>query len=409
MQIFDKQKALIVGNGQIAKVTLDKGVSWSDMTLPTLFDAGKFDFRSVSASGNTGYVSSRWTKLIDYPTGEDYYLNGLIFKTEDAWKTWKVLNTKNVGKDSPDDASKNPTMAGCYAMDNYTIECSDANVYMYVGWSDSISVPQTVTKHSRVFKTSDGGDLWTTVTKDFGNAIVMSIKFSGDTGYLAGNKILLKTVDGGNTFADLYPKLTAGTDSNLVVSSVFMDSGDLAYFQTSNNKGLFVTNDGGNTFTKVNGVNGGFDFIALDDNSFMSLGSSTANKFTNDGGATWNDCGLGVAIFAGGRILNDSLYVLGKSNVYKVAVADLKLRTYVSDLQAANPIKVWYGSAALKLVSDEKNIDRCMIYNVSGHLVAIHDPHDRVCRLDYGYLTPGIYIVATLVDGKRYTQKVLFK
>jgi hypothetical protein len=61
------------------------------------------------------------------------------------------------------------------------------------------------------------------------------------------------------------------------------------------------------------------------------------------------------------------------------------------------------------LVSDEKNIDRCMIYNVSGHLVAIHDPHDRVCRLDYGYLTPGIYIVATLVDGKRYTQKVLFK
>ena len=410
MKIFDDQKAMLIGFGQFAKITEDKGQTWTNVTLPTLFTDVNYDFRSVSSLGSTGYVSSRWLKLVDYPSGEDYYLNGLIFKTTDAWNTWEVLNTKNIGKDNPDDTSKNPTMKGCYAMDNYTVECTEANaVFVYVGWSDSISVPQTVTKHSRVFKTTDGGDSWTSVTKDFGGAIVMSMKFLGETGYLAGNKILLKTSDGGNTFTDLYPKLTLGTDSNLVISSVVMPSVDEVYVQTSNNKGVFVTKDEGNTFSKLNGLNGGFGFVVLDNNSFMSVGSTTVSKYTNDGGATWFDCTPGTTIFAAGEVFNDSLFVLGKSNVYKVAVDDLNINTSVFELQPSNPLKVLYGTSALELVSDNRNIDRCMVYNLSGQLVAIRDQHDRVCRLEYNAFTPGIYIIAASVEGKKYTQKVIFK
>jgi photosystem II stability/assembly factor-like uncharacterized protein len=411
MHIFDESKAVIIGSTQIAKITLDKGITWTDTKLPELFKfGGKYDFRSVSSSGNAGYVSSRRTVLVDYPSGEDYYLSGLIFMTEDAWKSWKVLNNKNVGKDTPNDASKNPTLNGCYAMDNYTIECVDSKtVYMYVGWSDTITVPKTVTKHSRVFKTADGGDLWSAVTNDFGSAIVMSIKFSGETGYLAGNKILLKTIDGGKTFTDLYPKITIGTDSNLVISSVAMHTKDEVYFQTSNNKGVFFTRDGGNTFSKLNGVTGGLDFVALDNNSFMSVGSSTSNKFTNDGGTSWKDSNLGVAIFAAGKVFNDSLYVLGKSNVYKVAISDLDIKTFVAEMKSPNPLKVLYGPTALELVSDEKNIDRCMVYNISGQLMAITEPRAQNCRIEYNSFKPGVYIVAALIEGKKYTQKVIFK
>lgn len=410
MKIFDDQKAILVGYGQTAKITEDKGQTWTDIALPSLFSGANYDFRSVSSSDSTGYVGSRWLKLVDYPSGEDYYLNGIIFKTTDAWKTWQVLNTKNIGKDSPDDASKNPTMQGCYAMDNYTVECAGSNaVYLFVGWNDSISAPQTVTKHSRVFKTIDGGDLWTAVTKDFGGAFVMSMKFSGETGYLAGNKIFLKTTDGGNTFTDLYPKLTIGTDSNLVVSSVVMPSDDEVYIQTSNNKGVFVTKDGGNTFSKLNGVNGGLDFVVLDNNSFMNVGSATVSKYTNDGGTTWSDCTPGATIYAAGGVFNDSLYVLGKSNIYKVAVADLNINTSVVELQPSNPLKVLYGTSELELVSDNRNIDRCMVYNLSGQLVAIRDLHDRVCRLEYNAFSPGIYVIAASVEGKKYTQKVIFK
>jgi len=411
MKLFDGKNALIIGDDQVAKKTTDGGKTWLDASFPELivYD-GKCDFRSVSTAGNAGYLTSRWVKLIDYPSGEDYFLNGLIYKTEDAWKTWKVLNTKNVGKDTSTDASKYPTLKGCYAMDNYTIECVDAKTaFMYVGWNDTISVPKTVTKHSRVFKTADGGDLWTAVTKDFGGNFVNSIKFSGETGYLAGNKILLKTVDGGSTFTDLYPKLTIGTDSNLVISSIAMYSKNEAYFQTSNNKGVFVTRDGGNTFSKLSGVNGGFDFVVLDNNSFLSVGSSTSNKFTNDGGTNWKDCNLGVVINAAGKVLNDSLYVLGKSNVYKVAVSDLDIKTFVAEVKSPNPLKVLYGTSALELVSAEKTIDRCMVYSIAGQLVAITEPRAQNFRIEYNSFTPGIYIVAAMIEGKKYTQKVIFK
>lgn len=411
MYRFDANNALIIGDDQIAKKTTDKGISWTNAVLPELYvNDGLYDFRSVSSSGKAGYTSTRRYKLIDYASGDDYYLSGLIFKTEDAWKTWKVLNNKNVGKDTPTDASKYPLMAGCFDMDNYTIECVDAKTaYMYVDWSDTISVPNTATKHSRVFKTSDGGDLWTAVTKDFGSAIVMSIKFSGETGYIAGNKILLKTVDGGKTFINLFPKLVVGTDSSLIVSSIAMRSNNEVYFSTSNNKGIFYTADGGNTFSKMSGVSGGLDFITLDNNSFMSVGAVNSNKFTNDGGITWKDSNLGVAVYAAGKVLNDSLYVLGKSNAYKIAVADLDIKTFVAEVKRPNTVRVLYGTSSLELISADGDIDRCLVYNINGQLVSITEPKASNCTFEYNSFTPGPYIIATVIGGKKYTQKVIFK
>lgn len=412
MYIFNAGKALMLGYGQFAKMTADKGITWADATLPELFvDGGKYDFRSLSASGNAGYVSTRRFTMIEYASGINYYLNGLVYKTTDAWKTWTLLNNKNIGKDTSTDTSKYPTMTGCYGMDNYTNECVDEKTaYMYVGWFDTITVPKTVTKHSRVFKTADGGDLWTAVTKDFGSSIVMSIKFSGEIGYVAGNKILLKTTDGGKTFTDLYPKLTVGTDSSLVVSSIAMLSVNELYFPTSNNKGIFSTKDGGTTFTKLNGVNGGLDFVALDNNSFMTIGGTSITKFTNDGGTTWKDCNPGVALFAAGKVYNDSLYVLCKSNAYKISVKDLDINTSViPELSNGNQLKVYYGTSALELVSTGKNIDRCLMYSITGQLVTITEPRALTCKFEYDSFTPGIYIVAVLVEGKKITQKVIIK
>lgn len=411
MYIFDASTALIIGDDQTAKITTDKGITWSDAALPKLKLYGtSYDFRSVSATNDAGYASTRRMIMAKYASGENYYLNGLIYKTDDAWKTWTVLNNKNIGKDTPDDASKYPLMTGCYGADDYTIECVDANTaYVYVGWSDTVSVPKTETKHSRVFKTTDGGSLWTAVTRDFGSSVVMSIKFSGDTGYVAGNKILLKTVDGGKTFTDLYPTLAAGTDSNLVISAVTMYSPEKIYLPTSNSKGIYYSNNGGSSFSKLNGVTSGLGLVALDKNSLLAVGSSLSNKFTNDGGATWTDAKLGIAIYAAGEVLNDSLYVLAKSNAYKIAVADLDINTFVAETKTINPLQALYGSSALKLVSSAGNMDRCMVYNISGQLVTITEPRATTCTFQYNSFTPGVYLIAVLIDGKKYVQKVMFK
>jgi photosystem II stability/assembly factor-like uncharacterized protein len=411
MYRFDSNSALIIGDDQIARTTTDKGLSWSDAVLPELFvSGGKYDFRSVTSFGNAGFASTRLFKLIDYPTGEDYYTSGLIFKTEDAWKSWKVLNNKNIGKDTPNDASKYPLMAGCYGLDNYTIECIDGKTaYLNVNWFDTVTVAATVTKHSRVFKTIDGGDSWKPVTKDFGGTVITSIKFSGETGYISGNKILQKTSDGGNSFIDLYPKITLGTDSSLSINSIVLRNKDELYFQTSNNKGVFFTRDGGNTFSKLSGVTGGLDFVVLDNNSFMALGSSTSNKFTNDGGITWKDSKLTSVIYAAGKVFNDSLYVLGKSNVYKIAVTDLDISTSIPEIITSTALKVFYGPSAIRLECSAGDIQKCFIYNISGQLIAVSNPESSNYSIDYNLFTPGIYIISATVNGKKYTHKVVFK
>lgn len=411
MWMFDDSNALLIGDDGTVKRTTDKGITWTDAALPKIGLQGPvYDFRSVSASGNSGWLTTRRMTLAQRASGESYYMNGLIFKTDDAWKTWSLLNNKNIGKDTPTDASRYPLMEGCYGMDNYTIAgVDDQTAYVYASWSDTISVQDTVTRHSRVYKTIDGGDSWMPVTKDFGGSFVMSIKFSGDTGYIAGNKILLRTEDGGKSFTDLYPALTVGTDSNLVISAVSMRTPDEVYFQTSNNKGVFYTRDGGSTFSKLNGVSGGLDFVVLDNNSFLSLGSASANKFTNDGGVNWQSSNLSVPAYAAGEVLNDSLYVLGKSNVYKIAIADLDIKTLGVKVGAPSPLRVLYGTSALKLVSADGNIDRCLVYTISGQLIAVNEPKSTSCSLQYNSFTPGVYIISALIEGKKYTQKVILK
>jgi len=412
MHIADASNALIIGNGQLARKSSNKGITWAPVTLPYLFvSGGDYDFRSLSSSGNAGYLSSRRSLMIDYASGEDYYLSGLIYKTSDAWKTWTLLNNKNVGKDTPTDASKYPTMTGCYGMDNYTIECVSAQTaYLYAGWSDTVSVPKTVTKHSRVFKTLDGGDSWTAITSDFSSSIVMAIKFSGETGYIGGNKILLKTTDGGKTFTDLYPKIKSLTTGDPVVSSIAMLSAEEVYFPSSNNQGIFVTKDGGSTFTKLTGVTGGLDFAILDKNSLMTIGTTASTKFTNDGGTTWIDSNAGVALYAAGKVLNDSLYVLAKSNAYKIAVSDLDIKTSVNPLLSyENTIKIYYNNSDLELVSENEDIDRCFVYQVNGSLIMITEPKSKSCKFTYDEFTPGVYIIAASAGGKRMVQKVYFK
>jgi hypothetical protein len=92
-----------------------------------------------------------------------------------------------------------------------------------------------------------------------------------------------------------------------------------------------------------------------------------------------------------------------------VAVSDLDIKTFVAEIKSPNPLKVLYGPTALELVSAGRNIDRYMVYNISGQLMAITEPRAQNCRIEYNSFTSGVYIVAALIEGKKYTQKVIFK
>ncbi|MFY9152030.1 MAG: YCF48-related protein [Prolixibacteraceae bacterium] len=414
MHVFDENKALIIGYANGFLTTSDKGVSWTDKTLPEyLIYGANYDYISLS-NGEDGasYASTRRMKLIDYPSSSansDLYISGIIVSSVDNWETWNILDNTKIGANDPADVSKNPFASGCYSLDNYALECVNAKtVYLYADWNDSITTAGKVTSHSRIFKTADGGESWIPVTIDFGSTFIFDISFKGDTGYIAGNKVLMKTVDGGATFTDLYPIIIVGTDGSLINYKVKMLSGKELYVVTSSD-GIFYTNNGGESFSKIANNNGASDLALLDHNSFMALGSSTKTKFTNNGGETWTDCYPGSTVWNAGEILNDSLYVLCKSSVYKIAVSDLDIKTSVRNLTQTNEIKVLYGVSELKLVSSDKMISRCFVYNIEGKLINITEPRAKECKFSYNSYTPGIYILAAEAEGKRFTQKVVIK
>jgi photosystem II stability/assembly factor-like uncharacterized protein len=414
MHIFDETKALIAGYGNGFLNTSDKGVSWTDKTLPEyLIYGANYNFISLSkGEDGASYASTRRMQITDYPTNSsksDDYLSGIIAASTDNWETWKILDNTKIGKNDPADVSKNPFATGCYSLDNYTIECVDAStVYLYANWNDSISNTEKTISHSRIFKTSDGGANWSAITDDFGTTFIYDISFKKDTGYISGNKILLKTTDGGAHFTDIYPIVTVGTDSSLIIYKTKILSGKELYVVTSTD-GIFYTNNGGESFSKVGTISGANDLVLLDKNSFMAVGTSTKTKFTNDGGVSWKDCNPSSTIWVAGEVLNDSLYVLCKSSVYKIAVSDLDINTSVNDLTLSNNFKVYYGPSELTLVSTNKDIDRCFVYSIDGKLVAITEPRSKSCLFNYGSFTPGIYIIAVSAGGQRFSQKVVFK
>jgi len=181
------------------------------------------------------------------------------------------------------------------------------------------------------------------------------------------------------------------------------------YFQTSNNKGVYFTNDGGNTFSRLNGVSGGNDLILLDNNSFLTVGASGENMYTNDGGISWKNANLSAEINAVGKVFNDSLYVLSNSKVYKIAVSDLDIKTGLADVKVPSPMHIFNSTSTLTIVSNSGAIDRCFIYTISGKLVAISEPKSSSCILNNATFAPGIYIVSALIRGKKYSQKIILK
>lgn len=411
LQVFDENNALLIGAGENVLSTTNKGISWTQNKLPELLTVdGMYDFNSISKGEGAEYAISRKLKFADYTEAgkEDNYYSGLVIQTTDNWASRKILNNKNIGKDTPEDPSKCPTMTGCFSLDPYVVECvNNLTAYLYVDWYDTISTTSRMT-HSRVFRTTDGGDLWTAVSDNFAGSFVTGIAFSGDTGFIAGNNILLKTVDGGQNFTDLYPVISQGTDGNIYFQNITLVNSNEIYLPTAAD-GVFYSKDSGVTFTKFAVLSGANDLVILDKNSFMALGASTKSKFTNDGGETWTDSYPGSTVWAAGEILNDSLYVLCKSVAYKIAVADLDIKTSVKNLAFTNDLKVLYGSSELQLVSSEKTINRCFVYTVQGKLVSVTEPNSLTCKFCYSSFAPGIYIISADVEGKKFTQKVLLK
>lgn len=375
--------AVIAGFGETLKGTSDGGVTWYDIELPKLDVAEypEYDWSDISTSNidGTSYACTRRLYFIDYPSSSgliDVYGHGLIAKSNDSWETWDFLDYRNIGAGETD-PSLNPNLAdACYGLSPTELESiNDSTLYVYITWLDTLNGYDNKTTHSRVFMTENGGDTWSVVTDDLGNRYVTKIMFlNADTGYIAGNTLLLNTTDGGKTFTDIYPPLAQASidvqdDSTLYITAMDYINEKEWYFTTSVD-GVFETHDGGETYSMFTGIGGGNDFYKVDTSSYVVLGSSTKSKVTWDKGATWTSCYPGSTVWNIGGVLNGSLVALAKGKLFKIPLWNLEPP----------------GTDILSFVLEEQNSDA--VINSTDHTIAI----DVVPGTDPSSLKPQITI-----------------
>jgi photosystem II stability/assembly factor-like uncharacterized protein len=222
---------------------------------------------------------------------------------------------------------------------------------------------------------------------------------------VAGNKILLKSVDRGNTFTDIYPTLKAVAGSDPFINAITIGPGNKMFLTTTT--AVFMSPDGGTTFAKLTGTTGGNDFYGFDQDSWVVMGTTSKSLLTNDAGVTWVSANPGSTIYEIGGVWNDNLYALGQGKLYRTPVGGLNLGTYANPILSPNSLAVWYKTGSVELVSGEKPIDRCMVYNITGQLVSQTRPMSLRYELSYGSFVPGIYIARTLAGGKLFVNKII--
>jgi len=390
MHIFDASRALIIGNDETFMTTDDAGISWTNFDLPELFIYGaQYDFSDVSStSTGVSYASTRRFLQIELADA-NFYGHGLIYRSTDYWGTWELLDESNIGDPLSTDPSLNPYHDdGCYGLSPTELECiNDTVVYVYANWADTIAGAANRIEHSRVYKTTDGGDTWTPITDDFGGRYVNSIYFiDDDTGFIVGNQILLKTIDAGDSFTDIYTALTAADpddDDEFYLNEIhYIDENE--WYLSSISDGVFATLDGGATYTKFTGISGTNGVYKVDASIYIVLGNSSRSKISWDAGVTWTDCYPGSTIWGIGGVLNDSLVGLAKTYLYKIALTDL----------------AGTGTDILSFVLDEQTGDA--VINTDDHTITIEVETDT----DVSSLTPTIAISsgATITPGSAVAQ-----
>ena len=414
MHVVDNTTAFITGYGQTMKLSTDGGQTWNNVACPDpiLPLAKQLDFNALGVSGNLSIAAARRFKLIDYPTTSAYTdltVDGIIFTSTDNWNTWNVLDIRKIFDFGSTDPSLNPTLAACYGADPYSLAITNSTTYyVWLNWYETTG-ETTKNTHSRIFKTTNSGSTWVSISENFGTNFITDINFlNANYGIITGNNVLLKTTNGGTEFTNLLPTILIGTDGSMFINGVtIIDENEFYVYTVSD--GVFKTTNGGGDFTKFSVLTGTNDFVKLNNSTYMALGTSTKSYYSNTSGASWVNCYPGSSIWEIGEIMNGKLYALANGNVYKIPVAEIVTNVGIGQLDKSSDISVRYYSESIELVSAQDEIDQCILYNVTGKVVATYAPKSTLCRIETGTLPSGIYIAATILKGKRYTNKLYIK
>ncbi|MBL7815168.1 MAG: T9SS type A sorting domain-containing protein [Saprospiraceae bacterium] len=178
------------------------------------------------------------------------------------------------------------------------------NIYAFDVYKANTSIMYAATETGAVFKTSDKGQNWTVCANGFnfgGSSEAIAIHPSDhNTVFLGVNSNIYKTTDGGDTWTSIY------NFTGLGAYTIAISASDPSLILIAAEKGLFRSTDGGSTWTriyttacydvKINPLSNNHVFLLKMNGSYVEFLKST------DSGATFSTKAMSISNATSGRL-----------------------------------------------------------------------------------------------------------
>ncbi|MCF6133132.1 YCF48-related protein [Flavobacterium wongokense] len=210
-----------------------------------------------------------------------------------------------------------------------------------------------------VLRTINGGETWTPVWTDNSHRGIESMSFVNfSTGYVCGwNQYCAKTINSGMSWTALTP---GGSDSVYIYTSIdFMDeSNGIVGAQLDDSPALYITNDGGDTWTTATGLEGiPYKITHIGGVYFLITNGGTIQKST-DLGLSWT------------TIYNNPANLLVGINFYDEMTAIVTCETYI--LKTIDGGETWTQSSISPMT--EGMIWRDVAWTTANNLILVGTP-----------------------------------
>lgn len=358
-------------SGTILKTT-DGGITWTKKNTGDTTHLALVQFVNTQV----GYASGGFDSI---------HPNTTLIKTIDGGETWTSLDVE------PDKCG-----GGMYFIN------ADTGFYAYA---------DVLFGNSFIAKTTDGGNSWTEVYDgDNDSAVWISHFFFVDAlnGYASANQgHLLKTTDGGNTWNVLH------VGRRLWGSALWFFSADTGIVgghpsgSSSGQSGVFMTNNGGNSWTEINTSNNmqfKFSFASRQIGYGLEVDQTGKGILvkTADGGNSWTDDVIPNQQLRGVHFIHPSRgYVVGDSGViyaYGLPVGMVEQKMNTIEVTAfPNPAQDRFQVSTQKEVIHTINV-----YDMTGRKVRSHHLKNEAKLIDVSQLKEGAYTYEIFTEDYKY-------
>ena len=355
VEFIDDLNVLAVGTNESIIKSYDGGKTWKTISEGELYSYNHLQFTSET----TGYIMGDKTLLKTEDAGENWYpvelpkteypyLSNMSFPTSKIGYVYgggKFLKTTDGGKNW---RQKNLSYDGF-------------NIGNFLNEKTGFLVNGTT-----LYKTTNGGEDWQTTYINieelpYNTKIGHILFIDENTGFLAANKNLLKTIDGGDTWEIL------STSFKSTISSITFQDQYVGYVTATR---IYKTEDGGKTWIEedkpnsnsysfqdlsiskngeyisavgitgsgyTSSLSGHIDYKSKNDKSWQNISYIYSSQYlnslymkglkgymfgdyqsvtTDDGGATWQPITSPEETIFQVKIINDTIYLLGRNNIY---------------------------------------------------------------------------------------------